>query len=171
MKTLVVYASKHGATKVGAERIAKGLEGEVQLVSIKDKSDIVLDNYEKVILGTPIYAGMINKDIKSFCEAHMDILKTKKVALYFCCMDSSQIENYLKNNFTEEFIKNLTAVESCGGAFYFKKINFFEKFIIKKITESKEKTKENPAKVDTKVDIELFDEERISKFTTALNQA
>ena len=63
MKTLVVYASKHGATKVGAERIAKGLEGEVQLVSIKDKGDIILDNYEKVILGTPIYAGMINKDI------------------------------------------------------------------------------------------------------------
>ena len=49
-------------------------------------------------------------------------------------------------------------------------MNFFEKFIIKKITESKEKTKENPPKVDTKVDIELFDEERISKFTTALNQ-
>ena len=171
MKTLVVYASKHGATKVGAERIAKGLQGEVQLVSIKDKDAIVLDNYDKIILGTPIYAGMINKDIKSFCEANKDILRTKKVALYFCCMDSSQTDNYLKTNFTEDFSESLIAAESCGGAFYFNKMNFFEKFIIKKIMETKEKTKKNTAKVDTKVDIEHFDEERISKFTALLNHA
>ncbi len=169
MKTLVVYASKYGATKKGAEHIAKGLKGEVKIVSIKDKNDIVLDDYDKIILGTPIYAGMVNKDIKSFCEANKDILKTKKVAVYFSCMDASQIENYLKSNFTEDFIKNLIIVDSCGGAFYFKKMNFFEKFIIKKITQAK--TKENPVKVDTKVDVELFDEGRISNFIEVLNQA
>lgn len=171
MRTLIVYASKYGATKKGAEYIAKGLKGDVQLISIKDMESIILDHYDKVVLGTPIYAGMINKEVKNFCENNRDILRAKKVALYFSCMEADKIDDYLKTNFKEEFIKNLVMVATCGGAFYFKKMNLFEKFIIKKIIEAKEKTKENPKKINTKVDIEAFDKVSMDNFIEILNQA
>lgn len=54
MKTLILYATKYGATEACARLLAQNLEGEVQIINIK-QADIDLRKYDRVILGSSIY--------------------------------------------------------------------------------------------------------------------
>ena len=55
MKTLILYATKYGATEACARLLAQNLEGEVQIINIKQAKDIDLRKYDRVILGSSIY--------------------------------------------------------------------------------------------------------------------
>ncbi len=60
-------------------------------------------------------------------------------------------------------------VTCCGGAFYFSKMNFFEKFIIKKIANSEKKANGESGKIDGKTDIEMFKEDNIKALVDKIN--
>lgn len=170
MKTLVVYSSKYGATRFCAECITKGVRGEVRLINLREETPSTIDEYDKIIIGSPIYAGMLRKEIKKFYEAYQETLMGKKVAVFLSCMDGEKTDEYLKGAFSETFIKKLIAKGNCGGAFYFKKMNFLERFIIKKINESKRGLEEKQSTVNTKEDIEMFIEENIKQFIEQVNR-
>jgi flavodoxin len=54
MKTLVVYDSNFGNTKIVATTIAKELGKEVKVVSVTDFSDNDLEGIEMIVAGSPI---------------------------------------------------------------------------------------------------------------------
>ncbi|MGL5086612.1 MAG: flavodoxin domain-containing protein, partial [Clostridium sp.] len=81
MKSLILFGSKYGTTEASANKLKGYLQGEIDVINIKNKQDISLNNYERVIMGTSVYAGMINKDIKSFIESNKAELINKKIGL------------------------------------------------------------------------------------------
>lgn len=85
MSILVTYASKHGATKGIAERIAQALhhEGrEVALLPIDAVRDV--GSFEAVVIGSAVYYGSWLKDAVEFVRGHQALLATRPVWLFSC---------------------------------------------------------------------------------------
>jgi flavodoxin len=110
MKTLVVYYSKTGNTQTVAKELAQNLSADLEvLTETKPKEGIVgmilagkdaalqnstpindlknkTDDYDLVVIGTPIWAWTMSNPIRSFFEKHKQGLK--KVA-FFATMGNS----------------------------------------------------------------------------------
>jgi menaquinone-dependent protoporphyrinogen oxidase len=70
-----------------------------------------LDRYDCVIIGSPLYAGMVPKEVKSFVEQHTEELCGKKLALFLSGLDGSKEQEYFQTNFSLQIYQ--AAVEKC----------------------------------------------------------
>ena len=165
MNTLVVYASKHGSAEDCAKTVAGKLKGKVELVNLKEKIVKDVFVYDEVIIGGSIYAGRIQKEVTEFCSKNLDVLKSKNLGLFICCMNIENSKMQLESSFPKELTNLAKAKEGFGGEFRFKKMNFFERFIVKAIYK---KDKNNPI-VDTSKDVSNISEVLINKFVHAMN--
>ncbi|MGF7143161.1 menaquinone-dependent protoporphyrinogen IX oxidase [Anaerotaenia torta] len=100
-KAVVIYKSKTGFTKKYAQWIGE----ELNCVSIpySEGKRISLEDYDIIIFGGGLYAGMIN-GLKWF-KGELPKLHGKKVAIFATGATppgAPDIENALKRNFTEE---------------------------------------------------------------------
>ena len=110
MKTLVVYYSLDGNTKLLAGKIAETLNADVIELKTNNKypsegffkyllggksvifgekpkllnADIDLSLYETIIIGTPIWASSFTPPIKSFISKYK--MQGKKIAIFACSM-------------------------------------------------------------------------------------
>jgi menaquinone-dependent protoporphyrinogen oxidase len=83
MKILVAYASRHGATRGIAERIARTLERsglEVTLRPVHDTGPI--DGYDAFVIGSAAYMGGWLGDATAFVRRHRDVLVLRPVWLF-----------------------------------------------------------------------------------------
>lgn len=157
MRTIIIYATKHGFTKMCATKLSKKLEGEVDVQNLKENKDIRLEQYDKVIIGGSIYMGQIQKEVKDFCTINLEKLKSKKVSVFICCSQEGENANTeLNNSFPQELLTTAVAKGFLGGGFTFKNMGFFEKLIIKKVAKTSE-------------DTSSFSEEKLNAFATAIN--
>lgn len=170
MKTLIIYKSKKAATKVCAEKLMAKLEGACQMVTIEEVQESILKEAEQIVIGTPIYAGSVLPEVKQLLSTYDAILKIKKVYLYLCCMDASHQDDYVAHSFSEEERKLFKKIVCMGGAFYFDKMNFMEKMIIKMIIGSENKKKGIHQKVDVKTNVEMYDVAAIEALAKLLNE-
>lgn len=83
MKTLILYGSKHGTTEDVVNKIVAGLKNPVDVVNI-EKNTINLEDYQQVVIGSSIYVGQMNKQIKKFVKENESVLKTKKLSVFLC---------------------------------------------------------------------------------------
>lgn len=83
MKILVAYASKHGATKGIAERIAQTLERAGLEVSFKPAADAgPIADYDAFVIGSAAYMGGWMGEAASFVRRHRDVLAHRPVWLF-----------------------------------------------------------------------------------------
>ena len=147
-KIAIIYTSKHGTTEKVSFSIAEKLKElyEIELISLKKKSIPKLDDFECLILGTPIYAGQSSMKMKNFYNANRNILLQKKIALFVCGMYPYKElrEKELNDAYPQVFQEKAIAKEFLGGEFNFEKMNFVERLIIKKIS----KTNKSVSKID-----------------------
>ena len=136
MSTLIAYATKYGFTKTCAEILAKNLDEKADICDLADGLPNLL-GYDKVIIGGSIYAGKIRKPAMRFCSDNLDILKDKKLGLFICGIaDGDDARKQLESAFPKELLAVAVAKESFGGECNYDKMNFMERFILKKITGS-----------------------------------
>lgn len=129
MKTLLVYGTKHGATKQIALELQK-LLGSCEIVDV-DAFTGDFANYDKIIFGTNVYAGQFHKKIKE--QVKQCINQNRKVAVYISGINEQEIDKQVQENFGEELRNSIEHVAILGGMLDFKKMNFFERQIIKLI--------------------------------------
>ena len=130
MKTLILYASKYGATREIAQRIAKKMDGAV-LCDLKERDIPPLTEFDRVICGAPLYAGSIRKEAKTFLAKNADELSAKKLGLFLSGFAADDSENYFEKNFPEKLVRAAKAKELLGGIFDPRKASAPERFIIK----------------------------------------
>jgi len=144
MKYAILYASKAGGTENSARILKDKLvfeheidDADVNLINLFDNSSPNLSSYDKIIVGSGIYAGKPSKKILSFLEKNRDTLLKKDFSLYICALTDSEEEQrkYLKQ-FPEDLLKHANPVTFFGGAVIFKRLNFFVAFLMKRITKS-----------------------------------
>ena len=80
MTTAVIYSSKLGATRKVAEYIADKIGAEA--INVKNCTDI--SGYDRIIIGSGVYAGRPSKAIIRFVEANKE--KLSAASLFVCCM-------------------------------------------------------------------------------------
>ncbi|WP_055669093.1 flavodoxin domain-containing protein [Desnuesiella massiliensis] len=135
MNTLIVYASKYGCTEKCAELLSKELIGKVDIIDLKKVRDIDISKYEKIIIGGSIYVGKIQKEVTEFCSKNLSKLEEKRIGLFICGMqEGDMISAELNQNFNSALIKIADTKECFGGEFIFDKMNFIEKFIVKRVS-------------------------------------
>lgn len=158
MKTLIIYGTKHGSAEKCSKLLKDKLQGEVTIVNIKKDNVPDIISFDNIIIGGSIYMGQIQKEIKGFCLKNLNVLKDKKVGLFICGLNDKDVSTQLNNSFPEVLLTNGAAKEYFGGEIIFKNMNFFERFIMKKM-----------AKTDK--DVSKLLEENIDKFAQLINKA
>jgi len=166
MKTLIIYGSKYGATEKCSKVLKDKLDGEVVIVNIKKKVIPDMKSFDNIIIGGPIYAGRIQKEIKEFCFKNANTLESKKTGIFVCCMsEGEKAISQLNDSLPNDLMTRATAKEHFGGGFTFSKMNFFEKFIIRLVS----KKDKNTTIIDINKDFLNIHEENINKFAGLMN--
>ena len=133
MKTLILYYSKYGTTEKCANMLAEKINEGADILSYKERKHADIDNYDTVIIGGPVYMGMLKK-VKSFSEANLQKLLTKRVGLFICGMDKDEpLEEKIKRFFPPELIEHASTIMAFGGAFDTEKMGKFDKYVYEKV--------------------------------------
>ena len=154
MRTLIVYATKYGATKKIAEDLGRYF-GNAELLNIDDNPEPSIFDYDFVILGSFLTAGMIHKRIKNFAVSHAGELKTKHFGIYVSGLDSRGEAEYFNRNFAPDILSAVKAKAFLGGVFDPEKCGFFACKAIKILTKLNNYTS-------------TIDDEKIKKFAEQL---
>ncbi len=133
MKTVIVYATSHGTTEKVANIIASKL-GNTTLINLEKGGHIDLTQYQQVIIGGSIHAGSIQRKVREFCQRNMVQLLQMRVGLFICAMNEPEFDNELKMSFPELLSNHALSKKVVGGEFIIEKMNFIEKFLVKKIS-------------------------------------
>jgi menaquinone-dependent protoporphyrinogen oxidase len=135
MKSAIFYATNHGTTAKVAKKIQIGIGIEnTELFNLKYIKKIDLSQYDKILIGGSIHAGSIQKRVSRFCKEHTFELVQKPLGLFLCCMDKEQASLEFDSVYPELLRNHAKSKKIMGGEFLFDKMNFIEKFLIKKIS-------------------------------------
>jgi len=135
MKTLILYATKHGAAREIAARIAKNMDGAV-LHDLNESGIPPLAEFDCVIIGSSLYAGSIRKEAKAFLAQNADQLRGKRIGLFLSGIggvEGGEKEAFHKN-FPPDLLQEAKAACFMGGIFDPKKAGVIERFIMKIVT-------------------------------------
>jgi menaquinone-dependent protoporphyrinogen oxidase len=135
MKTLIIFASKYGGTRVSAEKIAKEMSG-AEICELDKDSVPDLNQFDCIILGGPLFAGSLHKSVASFAKNHVDILLTKKLGIFLAGLQTNDEEKLFVSNFPESILKHATSKGMIGGICDPKTLNFFFKLLMRVITKT-----------------------------------
>ena len=153
MKTLIVFTTHHGSTEKVAHMINNQSDEDILIVNLKKQPRPNLSSFDTIILGGSIHVGKIQGRMKKFIETNLQILLSKRVGLYLCCMEEGEKAlGQFENAFPEVLRNHAIAGEILGGEFNFERMNFLEKKMIKNIAHINQSTS-------------TLDENKIRKFT------
>lgn len=84
MKTLIVYATRYGAVRECAERIAGELSHGADLIELGRSIRLSVSEYSTVVVGGSFYAGAIQPAVRNFCASSRTDLLSSNVVLFAC---------------------------------------------------------------------------------------
>lgn len=135
MKAAVIYASTHGTSAKVSEMIALGLGEENTVVfNLKENPNIDVSQFDVIVLGGSVHAGMMQKKVKEFADKHSSDILKKTFALFMVYMNDKDYEIQMEKAFLSQLRENAVAVRGVGGEFLMDKMNFFQRFIVRKIS-------------------------------------
>jgi menaquinone-dependent protoporphyrinogen oxidase len=132
MSTLVIYMSKHGCAEKAARIIGEHLpDTDTAIIDLKSKAEVDLSRYETVIIGGSIYLGSLMKALRKFCEKNLDVLQTKRIGLFICCMNEGEAaRKHYETVFDESLRTHATAAGIFGGAIDYEGLSLLERSIL-----------------------------------------
>jgi len=133
MRTLILYATKYGATQEIAEAISGQIGGAV-LHDLKQGETPPLADFDCVIIGSSLYAGSIRKEAKVFLAQNAAQLRGKKLGLFLSGMAQGDEQKYFTDNFPPDMLQETTAASFLGGIFDPQKAGAMERLIMKAVT-------------------------------------
>jgi menaquinone-dependent protoporphyrinogen oxidase len=141
MKIAIIYSTKHGCADKCAHTLANEIETNTALINLELSTDANLAEFDTIIIGGSIHAGMINKKVKKFIEKNQEKLLTKKLGLFLCCLfEGEKSLQQFQDAYPEDIRNKAIAHGLFGGELDFEKMNFFEKAIVKKVANIEQST-------------------------------
>lgn len=131
MKTVIIYATKHGSVENAANKLKSKIPDKVMLVNIMAESPPSLEEFENVVIGGSIYAGKIQKKLIKYIDSHLNELLTKRIGLFICAAQEEKIrEKELKDSFPEVLFQHALCKEIFGYEVHFEDMNFIERKLV-----------------------------------------
>ena len=156
MKTIIIFATKHGAAGEIARRIANKIDGAV-VHDLKQGSTYSLEGFDCVIIGSSLYAGRIRGEAKAFLSQNANALQGKKLGLFLSGLEASQEKTYFDTNFPPDILRTAKAATFLGGIFDPKKAGLMERLVMKVVSK-------NSAYVNT------IDDNKIEQFVKTMKE-
>lgn len=171
VKVLILYETTHGATKLCAEKLAEALHGQADVFRARHFTGD-FSKYDCIVVGSPVYGSSAAKEIKGICSLNCEQLEQKPFAVFFSCLseDRQEIDGYLRHNFPKKLAETAIACESFGGAFYFSRLNFLDRFIDKILVKAYAKSA-GIAAPDGTTDFVTISEQKIAAFAEKIEKA
>ncbi len=136
MKSIIIYKTKTGTTKKCAEIIHNN-NPDSELYEISKVPS--LKKHDNITFVTPIYMGQINKQIKKLMNSLENCLEKTNVQVVLVGTNEETLNQTIEQNFSSKE-KDHLSITHVGGAYNFQKLNFLQRFIIKKFTGVTEST-------------------------------
>lgn len=136
-QTAVCFVSKYGTTEKYANIIARQLGGEaLHIGSVNAKS---LAGYDRIIIGSPVFAGRGSGKAKKFCEKNKSLLMKKEVGAYLCCMaEGDEAQAQLTRAYPQWLLQHSNKTGVLGGEVILSKLSGLHKMIITKMIKQEE---------------------------------
>ncbi len=134
MNILIAYGTKYGTVEKCANKLADLITGKAEVVNLKKSKDLDLSKFEIIIIGGSARMGKIHPEVKKFCSDNLGHLLQKKIGLFLCgIVEEAKYSEEFNSSFPEELIDISFANGFFGGEIYMDKLNFIERFIVKKV--------------------------------------
>lgn len=114
MKTMILFATKSGATKECADILAEKFDCPVYDLT-KEKAIPDITSFDILILGTGVRMGKIYKPASKFIRRNIGELVKKKIAVFFCNAYPNTFNNAVEKNLPLELIQQAICIKSFGG--------------------------------------------------------
>lgn len=136
MKILIIYASKNGVAKKGAERLSYELSqtNEITLCDIKDAPPAP-NEFDVVVLGGSIRMTKLDKKLKKYLKEHLDTISNMPSAFFFCCGIIRDLDDYKATELPSKIHFSL-GIECFGGELKPDKLKGFDKFVVRAMRQS-----------------------------------
>ena len=136
MATIILYATKYGATEQIAKRISKLLD-DAPYHNLNDANLPTLEDFDTIILGTSVYAGSTRKEAKQFLSKHKAVLAEKNISFFLSGLSQSKDDpdTFYKKNFPADLLNKAQATAFLGGIFDPEKTTAAERMIIKLVAQ------------------------------------
>jgi menaquinone-dependent protoporphyrinogen oxidase len=168
-KIMIGYGTTEGQTARIAKRIAEVIRGqgvEVQALDLKRSSDVVLDDYDAVIVGGSIHMGKHEDHVANFVRRNRATLERLPSAFFSVSLaahgDMANAEAYVAN-FSEQTGWRPAQVGYFGGALLYRQYGFLKRLMMKKIV----RDKPGGLSIDTSRDHVYTDWDQVEGFAKA----
>jgi menaquinone-dependent protoporphyrinogen oxidase len=140
IRILIGYASNHGSTVEIADFIGKNLKSIKTTVDIQPVVKVEsVENYDVIIIGSPIYYGKWLVEIPEFVENNLEKLIKIPVACFITCMAAIKTDNDNIKEANGHLIKSLAQIPRIkpfktgffAGKLDFKKCTLIETILMK----------------------------------------
>jgi len=155
MKTLILFATKHGTAGEVAKRIAKNMN-DADIHDLKELPLPSLSDYDCVVVGSSVYGGKIRKEAKAFLSKNPGMLCERNLGLYICGIAEQHEKEAFRTNFPSDILAAAKASYFLGGIYDPSQFPRMERFIMKLLAGHSEY-------------IDSIDDDKIKEFTDILN--
>ncbi len=130
MRNIIIYATKHGFTERCASNLKENLTGETTLYKTgSNQGTLNLDQYDKVIIGGPVYVGKLRPELVKFVKENQNKLLGKNLFLFACSGDMEA--DYIKESLPAEIYNKAQHKAHFGAELRYKSLGFMEGIILR----------------------------------------
>ncbi|MEZ3497206.1 MAG: flavodoxin domain-containing protein [Lachnospiraceae bacterium] len=127
MKTLILYATRHGSTAEAARRIAARMPNS-DVKNIKTDAFRLAD-YDRILIGSYIRMGMFDRKIRALLLKEIAVLREKMLGIFVCCCFTENAQTYFQNNVPPQLLETVQATAALGGELDRKKLHGMDKYV------------------------------------------
>ena len=127
MKTLILYATRHGSTAEAARRIAAYFpDCDVKDIA-RDAYDIAV--YDRILIGSNIRMGTFDRRVRKLLLRDIAALREKRLGFFVCCCFTENAPTYFQNNIPPQLLEVAAATAALGGEMDRKKLHGWDKYV------------------------------------------
>ena len=149
MSILIIYESKGGYTRECALSLEKYLAGTGRAVEVKAAGKENLAGYDRIVIGSAVYAGRTPGAIRRFVKRNRGDLLQRPLSLFICGTAEEYKDTYYEKNYPEELLSHADHRGWFGGHIMLEEHRGIKKMILSSILKGeKELHRERPDAIE-----------------------
>lgn len=138
MRLLIAYSTKYGSSAWVAQTLVQHLAKYPEILAdvceTKRKPLPSPADYDAVVLGGGIYAGILDRRLVAWAENHHKHLKARPLALFLCCLSTGENANgYFSANLPAELVAHASAKVLCGAVVDPARLRLLDRVVLRKV--------------------------------------
>lgn len=113
MPTLILYATKSGASQYCADLLARQIEDCTVCDLSKTAPDIA--SFDTIIIGSGVRMGRFYKPVLNFLRKNENFLTEKRIAFYLCNAYPDTLQKAIEKNIPHQLVNSAICIKSFGG--------------------------------------------------------